>query len=168
MAAGAFSTQVLPILSSHLESSSGSLATFKIDPSDTKLWEKYSPENFPVITWKTAPRDSAGKDTGSIYVLPRTPEGFVKIGFRGIKVIGNHSIIPTVTDISSHSLPISNQLRKERHSPRTVSGQCLYPRRASQYHSGRSKLSKILSRFSFRSSRTFRFIPRSFVGIRTH
>ncbi|OQD75433.1 hypothetical protein PENDEC_c007G04063 [Penicillium decumbens] len=85
VAAGSFSTQVLPILNSHLESSSGSLATFKIDPSDTKLWEKYSPEKFPVITWKSAPRDNAGKDTGIMYALPRTPEGYVKVGFRGIK-----------------------------------------------------------------------------------
>lgn len=62
------------------------MATFKIDPSDTHLWEKYSPERFPVMTWKSTPRDPLGKDTGSIYVLPRTPEGLVKIGYRGIKV----------------------------------------------------------------------------------
>ncbi|KAJ6135425.1 hypothetical protein N7512_000585 [Penicillium capsulatum] len=83
--AGSFSTQVLPELSYHLESSAGSLATFKIDPADTHLWEKYSPEKFPVMTWKSTPRDPLGKDTGSIYVLPRTPEGLVKIGYRGIK-----------------------------------------------------------------------------------
>jgi hypothetical protein len=44
------------------------------------------------MTWKSISRDSSGKDTGSIYVLPRTPEGLVKIGFRGIKVIDIHSI----------------------------------------------------------------------------
>ncbi|KAJ5112730.1 FAD dependent oxidoreductase [Penicillium argentinense] len=85
VAAGSFSTQILPDLSYHLESSAGSLATFKIDPSDTELWEKYSPEKFPVLTWKSTPRDPTGKDTGSIYVLPRTPEGLVKIGYRGMK-----------------------------------------------------------------------------------
>jgi hypothetical protein len=84
--AGSFSTQILPELSYHLESSAGSLATFKIHKSNTALWEKYSPERFPVMTWKSVPRDSSGKDTGSIYVLPRTPEGLVKIGYRGIKV----------------------------------------------------------------------------------
>lgn len=88
--AGSFSTQILPDLSYHLESSAGSLATFKIDKSDSKLWDKYSPERFPVMTWKSAARDSTGKDTGSIYVLPRTPEGLVKIGFRGIKVFNFH------------------------------------------------------------------------------
>ncbi|EYE99693.1 NAD(P)/FAD-dependent oxidoreductase [Aspergillus ruber CBS 135680] len=85
VAAGSFSTQILPELSYFLESSAGSLATFKIDPANTELWDKYSPERFPVMTWKSIPRDSSGKDTGSIYVLPRTPEGLVKIGYRGIK-----------------------------------------------------------------------------------
>ncbi|KAL4915239.1 FAD dependent oxidoreductase [Aspergillus aurantiobrunneus] len=85
VAAGSFSTQVLPELSYHLESSAGSIATFKIDKANTELWEKYSPERFPVMTWKSVPRDSSGKDTGSIYVLPRTPDGLVKIGYRGIK-----------------------------------------------------------------------------------
>ncbi|OAA56023.1 FAD dependent oxidoreductase [Cordyceps fumosorosea ARSEF 2679] len=73
-------------LSTHLESSGGSLATFKIDKDNKALWDKYSPENFPVITWKSTPRNKTGKDTGSVYVLPRTPDGLVKIGFRGIKV----------------------------------------------------------------------------------
>ncbi|KAJ5437664.1 FAD dependent oxidoreductase [Penicillium cf. griseofulvum] len=83
--AGSFSTQILPELSYHLESSAGSLATFKIDKSNSELWDKYSPERFPVMTWKSTPRDISGNDTGSIYVLPRTPEGLVKIGYRGIK-----------------------------------------------------------------------------------
>jgi sarcosine oxidase/L-pipecolate oxidase len=73
-------------LSYHLESSAGSLAIFKIDRSDKELWDKYSPEKFPVLTWKSTPRDPNGKDTGSIYVLPRTPEGLLKIGYRGLKV----------------------------------------------------------------------------------
>ncbi|KAJ0425226.1 FAD dependent oxidoreductase [Aspergillus carlsbadensis] len=85
VAAGSFSAQVLPELSYHLESSAGSIATFKIDPGQQDLWEKYSSKSFPVITWKATPRDKSGKDTGSIYVLPRTPEGYLKIGYRGIK-----------------------------------------------------------------------------------
>ncbi|KAJ5565565.1 FAD dependent oxidoreductase [Penicillium sp. DV-2018c] len=85
VAAGSFSTQILPELSYHLESSAGSLATYKIEKSNTELWDKYSAERFPVMTWKSTPRDISGKDTGSIYVLPRTPEGLVKIGYRGIK-----------------------------------------------------------------------------------
>lgn len=86
VAAGSYSTQVLPDMSYHLESSAGSLATFKIDGNDKALWDKYSPEKFPVITWKSSHRGKDGKDTSSVYVLPRTPDGLVKIGFRGIKV----------------------------------------------------------------------------------
>ncbi|KAF4458073.1 FAD dependent oxidoreductase [Fusarium albosuccineum] len=82
---GSFSTQLLPELSYHIESSAGSVVTYKISLSDTSLWDKYSPEKFPVITWKSASRGKNGKDTGSVYVFPRTPEGLIKIGYRGIK-----------------------------------------------------------------------------------
>ncbi|GJC80854.1 hypothetical protein ColLi_03692 [Colletotrichum liriopes] len=86
IAAGSFSTQLLPDLSYHLESSAGSVVTFKVNKNDSALWDKYSPERFPVIAWRSAPRNPIGKDTGSVYVLPRTTEGLIKIGFRGIKV----------------------------------------------------------------------------------
>ncbi|OCF39486.1 hypothetical protein I317_06704 [Kwoniella heveanensis CBS 569] len=85
IAAGSFSTQLLPELAYHLESSAGSVACFEIDPQDVFLWDKYSPEKFPVITWKRRARDGAGKDVGSVYVFPRTEAGIVKIGYRGVK-----------------------------------------------------------------------------------
>ncbi|PHH86790.1 hypothetical protein CDD83_9747 [Cordyceps sp. RAO-2017] len=85
IAAGSYSTQLLPELAYHLESSAGSLATFRIDRSERALWDKYAPDRFPVITWKSAPRAQDGRDMGSVYALPRTPEGLVKIGYRGIK-----------------------------------------------------------------------------------
>ncbi|VUC36354.1 unnamed protein product, partial [Clonostachys rosea] len=85
IAAGSFSTQILPDLSYHLESSAGSVATFKIEETEDDLWNKYAPDRFPVLTWKSAPRDQKGKDTGSVYVFPRTENGLVKIGYRGIK-----------------------------------------------------------------------------------
>ncbi|KAK1957479.1 FAD dependent oxidoreductase [Colletotrichum sublineola] len=85
IAAGSSTTQLLPELSYHLESSAGSVVTFKVDKTDSALWDKYSPERFPVITWRSAPRHPTGKDSGSVYVLPRTVDGLIKIGFRGIK-----------------------------------------------------------------------------------
>jgi hypothetical protein len=123
--AGSFSTQILPELSYHLESSAGSLATFKIDKSNTALWDKYSPERFPVMTWKSTLRDSSGKDTRSIYVLPRTPEGLVKIGFRGIKVVVMSIALMISADYVVSSGPISSQRRKIPHSPKTAGGRCL-------------------------------------------
>ncbi|OTA54832.1 FAD dependent oxidoreductase [Hypoxylon sp. EC38] len=100
IAAGSFSTQLLPDLSYHLESSGGSVVTFKIGQDDAKLWEKYSPEKFPVITWKSAKRASDGKDIGSVYVFPRTQEGLIKIGYRGIKV--NSIPTPNCTPFTQH------------------------------------------------------------------
>ncbi|KAF3008257.1 hypothetical protein E8E14_000735 [Neopestalotiopsis sp. 37M] len=85
IAGGSYSTQILPELSYHLESSAGSIVTFHIDPDNEELWSKYAPENFPVMTWKSTPRDRNGKDTGSVYVFPRTADGLIKIGYRGIK-----------------------------------------------------------------------------------
>jgi hypothetical protein len=123
--AGSISTQVLPELSYFLESSAGSLATFKIDPANTELWDKYSPERFPVMTWKSVPRDSSGKDTGSIYVLPRTPEGLVKIGYRGIKVRTGNNLLLIFANRFLFSSPISNQHLRALRSPKMASGQCL-------------------------------------------
>ncbi|KAM0712015.1 hypothetical protein Q7P37_011109 [Cladosporium fusiforme] len=85
IAAGSSSTQLLPDLSYHIESSAGSIATFKIDQKNQSVWDKYSPDRFPVMTWKSQPRGTDGKDTGSVYVLPRTPDGLVKIGYRVVK-----------------------------------------------------------------------------------
>lgn len=98
-AAGAYSTQLLPALSYHLEASAGSVAAFKIEPSSTALWDKYSSDNFPVITWKSRPRSDDGKDVGSVYVQPRTDEGILKIGYRGVKV----SVIGANSDVASYS-----------------------------------------------------------------
>lgn len=123
--AGSFSTQILPELSYFLESSAGSLATFKIDPVNAELWDKYSPEQFPVMIWKSVPQDSSGKDTGSIYVLPRTPEGLVKIGYRGIKVRTNYCLLLISANRFPSSSPISSQHLRALRSRKMASVQCL-------------------------------------------
>ncbi|KAI1140083.1 nucleotide-binding domain-containing protein [Hypoxylon sp. FL0543] len=108
IAAGSFSTQLLPDLSYHLESSGGSVVTIKIDKDHTELWKKYSPEHFPVITWKSAKRTSDGKDIGSVYVFPRTEDGLIKIGYRGIKFT-NFQPAPKDTPFTQHgkwSIPL--------------------------------------------------------------
>lgn len=108
--AGSFSAQLLPDLSYHLESSAGSIATFKIGENNLELWEKYSPEKFPVMTWKSMPRDNHGKDTGSVYVFPRTSDGLVKIGYRGIKVsYSSKSYSLMLTASTVHKFPASSR-----------------------------------------------------------
>ncbi|KAI1382882.1 nucleotide-binding domain-containing protein [Hypoxylon trugodes] len=101
IAAGSFSTQLFPELSYHLESSAGSVVTFKIDKHNTVLWNKYSPERFPVMTWKSATRGKDGKDIGSVYVFPRTEDGVMKIGYRGIKFT-NFQPAPKGTPFTQH------------------------------------------------------------------
>ncbi|TDZ16290.1 L-pipecolate oxidase [Colletotrichum orbiculare MAFF 240422] len=109
IAAGSFTTQILPELSYHLESSAGSVVTFKIDESEQELWDKYSPERFPVITWKSAARSVTGKDIGTIYVLPRTSDGLIKIGYRGTKFTNFQPAPPTAgySQEGQWSIPLS-------------------------------------------------------------
>ncbi|TDZ49795.1 L-pipecolate oxidase [Colletotrichum trifolii] len=109
IAAGSFTTQILPELSYHLESSAGSVVTFKIDESEQELWDKYSPERFPVITWKSAARSVTGKDIGTIYVLPRTSDGLIKIGYRGTKFTNFQPAPPTAgySQEGQWSVPLS-------------------------------------------------------------
>ncbi|TDZ36701.1 Extracellular metalloprotease [Colletotrichum spinosum] len=109
IAAGSSTTQILPELSYHLESSAGSVVTFKIDESEQELWDKYSPERFPVITWKSAARSVTGKDIGTIYVLPRTSDGLIKIGYRGTKFTNFQPAPPTAgySQEGQWSVPLS-------------------------------------------------------------
>ena len=55
-------------------------------PQDRKdLWEKYSPEKFPVWSWNMNSYERNKNDLGGLYGMPRTPEGVVKVAFRGAK-----------------------------------------------------------------------------------
>jgi sarcosine oxidase/L-pipecolate oxidase len=44
------------------------------------LWDRFSPENFPVITL-----DMSGG--AGVYSLPRTEDGVVKVAYRGTKYV---------------------------------------------------------------------------------
>lgn len=85
------------------------------------------------MTWKSIPRNSSGKDTGSIYVLPRTPEGLVKIGYRGIKVGRLLSAIKAVILIGLSS-PTSNQRQMERLTRRMANGQFPFHRQSACHY----------------------------------
>ncbi|KAK3651112.1 hypothetical protein LTR56_005876 [Elasticomyces elasticus] len=67
-----------------LETTSGSVLSIRLPKDRPDLWDKYSPEQFPVWDFNMG---SYGpyKTIGGIYGLPRTPEGVVKIAFRGAK-----------------------------------------------------------------------------------
>jgi sarcosine oxidase / L-pipecolate oxidase len=59
-----------------LETTAGSVATIHIPADRPDLRQRFSPENFPVITWSKAK---------AIYALPMTEGGDLKIGYRKTK-----------------------------------------------------------------------------------
>ena len=75
---GGWTPTLLPEVSNLLETTAGSVATIQIQKERKDLWEKYSPENFPVFSWGT----KQGKD---IYNFPRDEHGAIKIGYRHTK-----------------------------------------------------------------------------------
>lgn len=78
VAAGGWTPTILPEVSDLLETTAGSIVTIKIPRDSTDLWDRYAPENFPVVLGGTA------EDMG-IYGFPRDEHGIVKIGYRSTK-----------------------------------------------------------------------------------
>lgn len=84
IACGGWTPSLLPEVEQLLETTSGSVLSIRIPQHRQDLWLKYSPERFPVWGWK-ADGYVPFETVGGIYGLPRTPEGIVKIAFRGAK-----------------------------------------------------------------------------------
>lgn len=79
VAGGGWTPKILPEVSSLLETTAGSIATIKIPRDDKELWDRYAPENFPVV-------DGGTKEDGmGIYCFPRDEHGVIKIGYRTTK-----------------------------------------------------------------------------------
>lgn len=78
VAGGGWTPKILPEVSSLLETTAGSIATIKIPRDNKELWDRYSPEHFPVVIGGT-------EDNMGIYGFPRDEHGFVKIGYRATK-----------------------------------------------------------------------------------
>lgn len=78
VAGGGWTPSLLPEVSDLLETTAGSVATIQIPKDRKDLWDKYAPENCPVISWGS----HQGKD---IYNFPRDEHGSIKIGYRHTK-----------------------------------------------------------------------------------
>ncbi|KAK7730349.1 hypothetical protein SLS53_009049 [Cytospora paraplurivora] len=78
VAGGGWTPTIIPEASSLLETTAGSVVTIKIPRDNKNLWERYAPENFPVVLGGTT------ADMG-IYGFPRDEHGIVKIGYRSTK-----------------------------------------------------------------------------------
>jgi sarcosine oxidase/L-pipecolate oxidase len=86
LACGGWTPSLLPsTLSPLLETTSGSVLSIRLPNNRPDLWDKFASDKFPVWSWNMGSYTVPGKSIGGIYGLPRTPEGVVKIAFRGAK-----------------------------------------------------------------------------------
>lgn len=79
IAGGGWTGTLVPELDNLCEATGGSVIAYKL-PRDSPLWDRFSPERFP--SWGYGIRAGA---SGGLYGFPRTPEGLIKIGYRGTK-----------------------------------------------------------------------------------
>ncbi|KAF2213311.1 hypothetical protein CERZMDRAFT_111617 [Cercospora zeae-maydis SCOH1-5] len=86
VATGGWTPSLLPQVDRLLETTSGSVLSIQLPQDRPDLWEKYSEKQFPVWSWNMESYNPNDKTIlGGLYGLPRTPEGIVKIAFRGAK-----------------------------------------------------------------------------------
>lgn len=111
LATGGWTPTLLPTTSSLLEATSGSILSFRLPSSRLDLWSKFSPANFPVWSFNMPSYTVPGTSIGGIYGLPRTPEGVVKIAFRGAKFPSYASTHTNPTTGSALSHPRTDEDR---------------------------------------------------------
>ncbi|KAK5116545.1 hypothetical protein LTR85_009170 [Meristemomyces frigidus] len=85
VACGGWTPSILPQVEDLLETTSGSVLSLQLPNDRQDLWDKYSPELFPVWDWNMGGGYVPYQNVGGIYGFPRTPEGVIKIAFRGAK-----------------------------------------------------------------------------------
>lgn len=85
LACGGWTPSLLPEAENLLETTGGRVLSIQLPPNRKDLWDKYSEENFPVWSWNMGSYKVPGESIGGIYGMPRTPEGVVKVAFRGAK-----------------------------------------------------------------------------------
>lgn len=78
VAGGGWTPMILPEVSGLLETTAGSIATIKIPRDNKELWDRYGPDNFPVV-------DGGTREGMGIYCFPRDEKGIIKIGYRSTK-----------------------------------------------------------------------------------
>ncbi|OTA99759.1 hypothetical protein M426DRAFT_67223 [Hypoxylon sp. CI-4A] len=108
VAGGGWTPSLIPEVQDLLETTAGSVTNVLIPKDRPDLWEKFAPENQPVITWGF----HQGKD---VYSLPRDEHGVFKIGWRRKKwtnfeeVCGKRVSVPKtarVTEQKESRIPV--------------------------------------------------------------
>ncbi|WRT66060.1 uncharacterized protein IL334_003012 [Kwoniella shivajii] len=83
IACGGWTPSIVPEVENLLETTAGSVVTIALPKDRKDLWDKFSPEKFPV--WAYGVSGSTGPEFGGFYGFPRTADGVIKIGYRGRK-----------------------------------------------------------------------------------
>ncbi|KAL1584458.1 hypothetical protein WHR41_06267 [Cladosporium halotolerans] len=79
MACGAWTPSLVPEMDGLCEATAGTVALIKI-PRESPLWDRFSPDNFPSWQW-----NMRNGSEGGLYGFARNEEGWLKIGYRGLK-----------------------------------------------------------------------------------
>lgn len=79
VACGAWTPSIVPELDGLCEATAGTVALIKI-PRESHLWDRFSPERFPSWQW-----NMRNGPSGGLYGFARNEEGWLKIGYRGVK-----------------------------------------------------------------------------------
>lgn len=66
-----------------IETTAGSVISFRLPLDRTDLWSKYASEKFPVWCWNMKSYDRENCKIAGIFGFPRTDEGVVKLCFTG-------------------------------------------------------------------------------------
>ncbi|KAI0601175.1 FAD dependent oxidoreductase [Biscogniauxia sp. FL1348] len=78
VAGGGWTPSLLPEVQGLLETTAGSVVTIQLPRDRADLWERFAPENHPVITWGM-------RQEKEVYSFPRDENGVIKIGWRKTK-----------------------------------------------------------------------------------
>lgn len=85
VACGGWTPSLVPEIEDLVETTAGSVLSIQLPKARRDLWDKYSPENFPVWSWRMNSYEPHQDDVAGTYGMPRTPDGMLKIAFRGAK-----------------------------------------------------------------------------------
>ncbi|KAL1723076.1 FAD dependent oxidoreductase-domain-containing protein [Schizophyllum commune] len=96
LACGGWTPSLLPEVCDRLETTAGSVVQIQLPPKDERpdLWDKLSPERS--VVWTKGFNDAKAAPRANIYGFPRTEDGIIKIGYRGIKFTNfvDHPLAP--------------------------------------------------------------------------
>ncbi|KAJ5088673.1 hypothetical protein N7456_012289 [Penicillium angulare] len=85
VAGGGWTPSIVPGVADLLQTTAGSVVKIELPEKRPDLWKKYSSAEFPCWSWRLTGTSLVGTEVGGIYGFPRTSDGVIKIGFRGVK-----------------------------------------------------------------------------------